>query len=207
MFKMKNRWARLLSVAISMLLVAAPLAGSATANDQWYKEQAQPMLKEMQALMQDSNYIKMSAAMMEAGTAIAAWQQAMDAQTPTVHLFRAPTLQQAMRVAGDDSVFSAMRGMGDAARKRMEDMAVVLLLNYVTSQGTLGQSMAGMMVAGNAVSVSKLIELPQQFEDTVVAYEYDTFVVLVSFKHADVAVSAQSFVSSPLMLEKLREAQ
>ena len=191
--------------ALILLLSVAFLPAVAAGQDSWYKQQAEPLLQEMRELMEDTNYIQVVASMPEAGAAVAAWRTAMNEQESTVHLYKMPTLEQTMAIADDGGLFGTIRGMGEAARRRMENMSFVLLLNYVTSLGTPGNSMAGMMLAGNAVSVNALVEAPEQFENTVVVYEYDTFLVLVAFRHEDAAVSVQTYVSSPLLLEKLRE--
>lgn len=206
MFAKTTRNPRSLALITALLMLFTMTAlPAALAEDSWYKDQAKPLLKEMQELMLDTNYTQMVGGIQEASAAFVTWRQAMDEQEPTVHLFKAPTLENTMRLADNGSLFGIVRGMGETARKRLDGMSFVLLLNYITSLGTQGQSLAGMMVAGNAVSVSNLLEMPEQFEDTVVVYEYDTFVVPVLFKHEGAAVTVQTFVSSPALLEKLRE--
>lgn len=198
--------ARLLAVVMVFSLTLLPLTAAA-APDTWYKEQAGTLLDNMQQLAGDANYLSMSASMPEARAIVTQWQEGMAGQEPTVHLFKAPTLEQVMSIAGEGGIFSTMRGMGDIARKRMEEAAVMLLMNYVSSISSSGQASAYMMIASNALTTGAMLEKPEGFEDTVVVYAYDDFVVVVAFRDGGPAVTANTAVTSPAFLEKLQSIQ
>lgn len=211
MFNVTNRFTKaaacLLAVVMVVLGAAQPLQAVAETPDAWYKEQAGMMLSNVRQLASDTNYISMAAGVPEAQTYMTQWLQAMTDQEPIVHLFKAPTLEQVMSIAGEGGIFSTMRGMGDIARKRMEEAAVMLLMNYVSSISSSGQASAYMMIASNALTTGAMLEKPEGFEDTVVVYAYDDFVVVVAFRDGGPAVTANTAVTSPAFLEKLQSIQ
>lgn len=203
MLKNKPQRTRVLAMMTTALLFMMPLMTHAATADQWYKDHAKRMLEQMQVLLDDAAYMKTYASMPEAQTLASQWHTALLERQPAVHLFPTPTLEQVLRLAGEGAMLASVRGMGEVARKRMEEVAVGLLHNLVLSQNQ-SEAGVGMMIAGNALTLSDLAEVPADFENTLLLYEYDTFVIVVSFVDRGQAVLISTLISSPAYLETLQ---
>lgn len=199
--------ALLLALAMILSLAALPLAAKAFDLNAWYKEQAGLMLDDIQELARDNNYLSKTVAMPDAQNYIIQWRETMDGTNPVTHVFKAPTLKQVLKAAGEGGLSGFVEGLGEVARRRMEDSAVMVLMNYAGSVSSGDQNGAYAMVAGSALNVGKMLEKPEGFENTVVVYEYDTFVVTVSFRDGGPAVSVSAAIAMPAFLEKLQEIQ
>ncbi|MDI9519944.1 MAG: hypothetical protein QM308_02120 [Bacillota bacterium] len=199
--------ALLLTLAILFSLAALPLTAGAFDLNAWYKEQAGLMLDDIQELSKDNNYLSKTVAMPDAQNYIIQWRETMDEKVPVTYVFKAPTLTQVLKITGEGGLSGFIEGLGEVARKRMEDSAVMMLANYAGSVSSGGQNGAYALIAGSALNIGKMLEKPEGFENTVVVYEYDTFVVTVSFRDGGPAVSVNAAIALPAFLEKLQEIQ
>ena len=206
MFRSNPHRTRALALLMAVLLVSMPVWSYAASSDQWYKDHAKRMLDKTQELLNDTAYMKTYAGLPEAQALAAQWRTALEEAKPVVHLFPAPTLEEALRLTGDSAMLALARGMGDVARERLEGMSVWLLHNHVfsTEQSETG---IGLMVAGNALTLSELAQVPEGFENTLLVYEYDTFVLVVSFVDRGPAILISTLVTSPAFLERLQGLQ
>jgi hypothetical protein len=86
----------------------------------------------------------------------------------------------------------------------MEALSFSMLLNHLASAA---DSSIGALVAANALASSTLVEKPEGFAETVLVYEYDDLAVAVAFLDAQLAVSVQTYVSRPALLDMLGHMQ
>lgn len=199
--------ALLLTLAMIFSLAALPLTAGAFDLNTWYKEQAGLMLDDIQELARDTNYLSKTVTMPDASNYINQWRETMDGTNPVTHVFKAPTLKQVLKAAGEGGFSGFVEGLGEVARRRVEDSAVMMLANYAGSVSSGGQNGAYAMIAGSALNIGAMLEKPEDFENTVVVYEYDTFVVMVSFHDGGPAVSVNAAIAQPAFLEKLQEIE
>lgn len=203
MFMSNPRRTRVLSLLMAVLLVALPVWSHAALSDQWYKDHAKRMVDQMEDLLNDAAYMTAFVSMPQAQETAGKWRTALLEQQPTLHLFPTPILEQSLRLTEQGAMIAMVRGMGDVARKRLEDMSLWLVHNHVLSHQQDENSM-GIMIAGNALTLGEYAQVPEGFENTLVVYDYGTFVIVVTFADRGPGVLINTLVSSPALLEKLQ---
>ncbi|NLD34794.1 MAG: hypothetical protein GX653_07795 [Clostridiales bacterium] len=182
-----------------LLLMGLSVSAQATAGEDalvaWAKEQAEPLLSEMMELAGDENYLTMSAGMPGTADVIRGWHAQLLMGKPVVRVYDVPTVEDILRTQGDKEPFSLYRGLGDAAKRRMDKGIPQLLVNLAGQMGEVAE-----IVATSLVNDSVALACPEGFRPLLLIYQYEEAVVMVSFMEQNHGVLAQAvFVPAKLV--------
>lgn len=199
---------RLIALLMALLLFLPTVSAGAEkvipdGTVTWAKEQANEMIADILALMEDPNYLGMNisaGAPPEQTALLNSWKDQLLKKKPSVLIYPMPSVEAVLDQTGEGGAAAQYRGMGEVAKRRVKNGLPFLLVNLSRDPSSFAA-----MLAANLVQMNRNVAKPADFLPLMLLYVYEDTALLFSFQEHELGVGASAMFTTPKMQEVLNE--